>query len=367
MKTGLLILLVLHGLIHLMGFTKAFGFAEMKQLTQYISRPAGVLWLAACLLFIIAAYLLWRKADMWWVVAIAAVVISQVVIVMDWKDARFGTIANVIIVAGIIMGAGVVGFKNSFLSEARNGLLQTPYFKDGLLTEEDLVSLPEPVKNYIRYTGCVGKPRVNRFKIIFHGALRNNDQSTWMPLTSVQYNFMQEPTRLFFLNAVMKKLPVAGFHCYKNRKAYMDIRLLSLFKVQFQKGPDMDQSETVTFFNDMCCMAPATLIDPRIEWLETDGLNVKAKFTNGHIAITATLYFNKTGELANFISNDRYSTDEGKKLPWSTPLHDYRLINNHLLPGYAETIYTYPDRNFIYGNFSIEEITYNFDAISKTV
>jgi len=114
-------------------------------------------------------------------------------------------------------------------------------------------------------------------------------------------------------------------------------------------------------------MAPATLIDPRIEWLETDGLNVKAKFTNGHIAITATLYFNKTGELANFISNDRYSTDEGKKLPWSTPLHDYRLINNHLLPGYAETIYTYPDRNFIYGKFSIEEITYNFDAISKTV
>ena len=36
-----------HGLIHLMGFTKAFGFADIEQLTQDISRPAGLFWLSA--------------------------------------------------------------------------------------------------------------------------------------------------------------------------------------------------------------------------------------------------------------------------------------------------------------------------------
>lgn len=33
-------------------------------------------------------------------------------------------------------------------------------------------------------------------------------------------------------------------------------RLLSLVNVQFQKRPEMDLSENVTFFDDMCCLAP---------------------------------------------------------------------------------------------------------------
>src|SRR5229473_2026019 len=43
-------LLGVHGLIHLMGFAKAFGYADLPQLTQPISRAWGVVWLvAACL------------------------------------------------------------------------------------------------------------------------------------------------------------------------------------------------------------------------------------------------------------------------------------------------------------------------------
>ena len=51
----------------------------------------------------------------------------------------------------------------------------------------------------------------------------------------------------------MKKLPIAGFHSFKNGTAFMDIRLLSLFTVQYESGQDMGIAETVTFFNDMCC------------------------------------------------------------------------------------------------------------------
>ena len=36
------ILLAVHGLIHLMGFAKAFGYAELPQLTQPISREMGL-------------------------------------------------------------------------------------------------------------------------------------------------------------------------------------------------------------------------------------------------------------------------------------------------------------------------------------
>ena len=43
-------LLIVHGLIHGMGFAKAFGYASLPQLTQPISRGMGVVWLIAGLL-----------------------------------------------------------------------------------------------------------------------------------------------------------------------------------------------------------------------------------------------------------------------------------------------------------------------------
>jgi hypothetical protein len=43
MSTALAVLLVIHGLLHLMGFLKAFGLAELPQLTGPISQPLGLL------------------------------------------------------------------------------------------------------------------------------------------------------------------------------------------------------------------------------------------------------------------------------------------------------------------------------------
>jgi hypothetical protein len=170
---------------------------------------------------------------------------------------------------------------------------------------------------------------------------------------------MQNPTRLFFMNAVMKRLPVAGYHAYVNGEAFMDIRLFSLIKVQFRDGDDMNKAETVTFFNDMCCMAPATLIDKRISWQSIDENTVGATFTTNGITVTAELFFNEAGQLINFKSNDRYNADAGKGLPWATPLKEYREVNGYKLAGYAETIYTYPDRELCYGTFEVKSVHYN--------
>lgn len=173
---------------------------------------------------------------------------------------------------------------------------------------------------------------------------------------------MEASVRLFFMKATMKHFPVAGFHCFKNGKASMDIRLLSLFKVQHQSGKEMGVAETVTFFNDMCCMAPATLIDKRIQWLQVEGNNVKAQFTNNNIPISACLQFNDIGELINFISDDRYAAADNnsmKQLRWSTPMKEYKVFNEYKLAGYAEAIYSYPDGNLCYGNFRLVNIEYN--------
>jgi hypothetical protein len=357
------IIVFIHGLIHLMGFAKALGNGNITQLTKEISKPIGMVWLATAILFTVAMIMFLMKKESWPVLAIIAVIVSQVLIITVWKEAKFGTIANVIILSISIIGYATWHYYNWFQNDVKLSLQQPAYFSNSILSETDIQSLPEPVKKYIRYTGSIGKPKVNNFRIEFEGKIRKNEQTEWMSLTSDQYNFMNIPTRLFFMKAVMKYLPVAGFHRFKNGDAFMDIRLLSLFRVAFQEGKEMDMAETVTFFNDMCCMAPATLIDKRIQWLEVEGNKVKASFTNNNITIFAWLYFNDTGELINFISNDRYDLDAGKKLPWETPMKDYKEINGYKLAGYAETIYQYPDRKLCYGIFRAVKVQYNLTSL----
>jgi hypothetical protein len=253
-------------------------------------------------------------------------------------------------------------FGDQYRQEVISGLNRSRQLPEPLLGESDIQSLPAAVSRYLRVSGAVGRPKVNSFKVSFSGRLRKDAKSPWMPLESEQYNFMDRPTRLFFLRATMKGLPVAGFHCYKDGKAFMDIRLLSLIKVQYADGAEMDTAETVTFFNDMCCLAPATLIDRRIKWLEADGNRVRASFTANNITISAWLHFNEDGMLAYFVSDDRYAAgDHNKmeKIPWSTPMKDFRSVNGRMQAGYADAIYHYPDGDLCYGQFRISQVEYN--------
>ena len=103
------LLLVLHGLIHVFGFAKAFGLADLPQLREPISIAFGLTWLLAGLLFVASAIALFAWQRAWWAVAAAAVVVSVIAISSSWADARFGLIANGLVAAGIafrLLGKG---------------------------------------------------------------------------------------------------------------------------------------------------------------------------------------------------------------------------------------------------------------------
>jgi len=162
-------------------------------------------------------------------------------------------------------------------------------------------------------------------------------------------------------------LPATGLHLYQNENATFIVKLLNWFKVVDAKGEKMNQAETVTLLNDMCFIAPATLIDLRITWKTINDSTVKAAFKNGSISISAMLYFNEKGELVNFISNNRYDTD-GKKYdnyPWATPVEDYRMANGYLLPSKAKLIYQKPGGDFTYGELEYKSVRYNLTGIEN--
>ena len=79
------------------------------------------------------------------------------------------------------------------------------------MTEADLTSLPAPVQRYLRIAGTLGQPRVISF---------------WARMAGPSAN--------------------------------MRVKAAALVSVAEASGPEMDQSETVTLFNDMCMFAPAS-------------------------------------------------------------------------------------------------------------
>ena len=109
-----------------------------------------------------------------------------------------------------IIGYGTSSFHHKYQNEVKTGLQQRAYFENSVLTETEILNLPGSVKKYRHYSGVIGKPKVNNFKIEFTRKIRKDEQSEGMPFTSEQYNFIETPTRLFFRKAVMKWLPVAG-------------------------------------------------------------------------------------------------------------------------------------------------------------
>lgn len=104
MRVLLLILITVHGLLHLLGFVKAFRLAPMPQMPHPINRTNGVLWLIAALMIVTCGILFYTFTDGWWVLGVASVVVSEYVIIRDWEDAGLGSTLNILLLAISVLG-----------------------------------------------------------------------------------------------------------------------------------------------------------------------------------------------------------------------------------------------------------------------
>ena len=108
---------------------------------------------------------------------INALVTSQILIIFFWHDAKFGTIASRIILIVAIIGYETSRFHHKYQNEVKTGLQQRAYFENSVLTETEILNLPGSVKKYRHYSGVIGKPKVNNFKIEFTRKIRKDEQS----------------------------------------------------------------------------------------------------------------------------------------------------------------------------------------------
>jgi hypothetical protein len=354
-------LILVHGLIHLLGFAHAIGWTIPLQ--QSLGVPAGVLWLATAVLFFVTSVMVAKGQSLWWVPMLPALASSQILIVTVWTAAKFGTIPNVVILLPLVvtlLDYRSGGFRRSYEKEVEQR--RSIPAASGLISNADLRHLPPAVRRYLENTGSVGRARVDSFRVRMRGEIRRSPTSRWMRFEADQHGFIPDRARLFLLRAWQLGVPFQAYHRYVGSSATMEVELLSLFKIVDARGPEMDQSETVTMFNDMCMLAPASLVARDIQWREIDPLKVHASFTNAGHTISAVLSFDESGNLRNFESDDRYLSADGRKYEryrWSTPMSDYRDFGGRKVASRGEASWRLPEGDFVYAKIEIVGIEYN--------
>ncbi|MBG6226479.1 hypothetical protein IWX63_003078 [Arthrobacter sp. CAN_A2] len=360
----------LHALIHLTGAANGLGGAASPQLTHPISATVGVFWLiAAALLITSTGYVIFRP-QRWWIFGAAGALISQMVIIMSWSDAAYGTIANAIILTGALytyLTWGPRSFNAQYSRDVDQG--RNEAIPSVLLTDADLADVPLVVQRYIRRSGAVGQPRVRNFSSLFHGQIRGGPSQPWMTFTGRQSNFYAPSSRFFLMDAARVGLPVQAFHRYTGSSATMKVKIASAATLVDARGPALDDAETVTLFNDLCVFAPGALADADIRWTETDAHTVQAVFTHGTHRVTAALAFDADGDLTDFTADGRAAMSaDGKTLTpmrWSTPLSHYRRFGQHRLMGRGEGIWHAPEGNYTYLRFVVDSIDYNVTELPQ--
>jgi hypothetical protein len=104
------VVIAAHGLVHLMGVALLWKLGEPGQLHYADAEPApgstagylvGSLWLAAALLFVIAAVLLAARRASWRIVALAAAAVSVPVIGVASGQAIAGLVVDGVVLIGV--------------------------------------------------------------------------------------------------------------------------------------------------------------------------------------------------------------------------------------------------------------------------
>jgi len=367
MRALLATVLVVHGLIHLMGTAKAFGLANLEALKVPITPGMGAVWGVAAVLFLMTAGALFLWPRGWWWLAAVAIAVSMVAIVPSWADAKAGAVANAVIAVAAtiaVLLAGPASLWAAYDRDVREAL-GAARGSEAFVTEADLRALPAPVQRYLRVAGILGQPRVRTMRLRMHGRIRSGPSAGWMPLDVHQVTTFDPPARFFYFDASMARLPVPGYHRFADGEASMLVKALGAVPVARDSGPALTKSETVTFLNDLCLLAPAALLTSAIRWEAIDERRARAIFTLGANTIAATLVFDAEGHLADFWSDDRDKAEPdgtARNVRWSTPVHAYRRFGPVTLMANGEALWHEPTGPYAYLELTLDDVAYNVSA-----
>lgn len=360
MRVTFFIFVIIHGLLHSLGFLKAYQISEIKDLILPISRPMGMFWLLAGLLFLITAVLFILGSPYWWLAGLVAGISSQVLTIMFWQDAKFATLPNLIILLVCLLSYGSFRFDGMVHHETKLLLAQqeSTIFKE----RTPLDSLPLPVRRWLEKSGAL------RQNIPLHVLVKQDlemrldpEQEGWYPATATQQFTLDPPGFIWQVDVQMNPfIHFAGRDKYFSGEGEMLIKIFSLLPVVDEKSnPRIDESTMQRYLAELCWF-PAAAFGSHIQWEEIDSLSARATMTYGDITSSGVYYFSEGGDVQRFTCLRYREVIEGaEKLEWTADILQTEEHNGVRVPTVMQASWRLPEGDWTWLKLNVTEIEYN--------
>jgi Family of unknown function (DUF6544) len=252
--------------------------------------------------------------------------------------------------AGAALGAGLAAeaaglraFRRLVRRDVQALLAQAPEGRTGVVAEEMLGGLPEPVQRYLRYTGIVGTPLARTVYLRQRGRVRLAGQR-WIPLQAQEWFSVQPPGFVWDATMRVAGLPVGRARdMYQGGQGRMLIKVASLVTVADAGGEEMDQGSMMRYLSELMWF-PSAFLQDNISFQAIDATSARVTLTERGKTATATLFFDAAGRLTNFVAR-RYAI-AGKRhdlQTWSVPVTGYGELEGLKLPVRVTAVWKFAD------------------------
>ena len=355
---------MIHGLIHLMGFSKEWNLGPPGMLKHKTTVPltiaatkiAGLLWLLACLALIGTGVLYLIQKDWYWMVGMAGVGLSQGLIILYWRDAKYATILNVIILAIIILASAQSNFDKGVDREVSAMLHASVSVSPAISSRQ--ADLPQVVRKWLTASGAFDRP-VSAIRISQSGAMRTTPEGKWMAFQATQFCTIDPPA--FAWKARINAAPmlfIAGRDKYENGKGQMLIKPLAIYTMANASGDEIDQGTLLRFMGEMIWYPEAAAMD-YIHWEQVAPDQALVTMTYKGVTATGTFTFHPNGLVQRF-SAKRFGDFHGefKKETWQVDVTGYKKINNRQIPYACEVSWKLKSGDFMWLKQEVSDIEY---------
>ncbi|WP_051189635.1 DUF6544 family protein [Daejeonella oryzae] len=353
-------ILFIHGLLHFTGFAKAFNFTSFGQFTIEVSKSAALAWLLTAGLFIASALMYFFKKDRWSLVAIIAVLFSQILIITVWKDARWWTLTNCIVSLIAVPDFGNFRFNRMVNSEI-SSLLSGHWENKTVITNEMLENLPAIVRQWLVNSGVVGKEKIQFVRLRQKGEMRTKPNGKWMKFRATEYFTVNEPQFVWKTRLKMGPfLSLTGRDKFMSNIADMQIKLLSVINLVHAKDNTKLNSASMIRYLAEIVWFPSAALNHYIKWESIDATSAKATLSYNGTSVSGIFRFN---EKANFLSfeADRYMNNgsEASIEKWCVEVTGYKYFQGIRIPYKNEVTWKLKSGDFNWANIELTDLKYN--------
>jgi len=361
MKYIFFLMVLIHGLIHILGFLKSLGYA-IPQLPP-INKITGIVWLVASIAMVAAAFMYITDNTVWLMTGTIAILVSQVLIILSWQEAKFGTLPNISILIAIVIGCAMWFFDHQVEKEIQAILAQEAAYSAQpekiIITENMITRYPAPVQRWLRYSGIVGKEMARTVYITQKGEMRlNPGQSKWFTSYSQQYFTVSIPAFIWKVNMDLYSLPVIGRDMFANGKGEMKITLLGLIPIAVAgNNVKIHQSALQRFLGEISWF-PQAALKPYIRWEAIDDSRAKATIEYMGVTGSAVFHFNRKGELVKFVAMRYKDINDEKPTEWIAAVKRYGQFQGIKIPTTLDATWMLGEGPFTWYRFKIIDVRY---------